>query len=255
MSLLQDPFYVVKEEVQQSVSGVTTLYERWQELLKSVGQGANTAQIDEFKWTATQIRNGIKSIEWDLQDLEETIGIVEGNRQRFKLDISEVESRKNFITETKTAIKRMKDELNSAQSKGKMDNDNRSSLMGGKPKGPAGKFDLLHAAIQDDNENFINGSQRQLQATMDQQDEDLTHIGAAVNTLKDMGKTINEELSVQSRMLDTMDDEVNKTQGRLTNTLRRLNKLLESTSDRVQWCLVIVLTLILIGLVVVVFYV
>ena len=58
--------------MQQSVSGVTTLYDRWQELLKS----SNTAQNDEFKWTTSQIRNGIKSIEWDLQDLEETIDIL-----------------------------------------------------------------------------------------------------------------------------------------------------------------------------------
>jgi len=253
MSLLQDPFYVVKEEVQQSVTGVTTLYDRWQELLKAT----NTAQNDEFKWTTTQIKNGIKSIEWDLQDLEETIGIVEGNRQRFKLDIAEVESRKAFITETKATIKKMKYDLNNAATKGKMENDVRSSLMTSSKKNPqdGGKFDGLHKAIIEDNDQYINNSRTQLQQTMDAQDEDLEAISRATGNLKEIGITINEELKLQGHMLEEMDQEVDKTNTRLNNVLKRLNKLIDSTSDRVQWCMVIVLFLILIGLVVIVFYV
>lgn len=57
------------------MNGVTTLYDRWQELLKTT----NTSQNDEFKWTTNQLRTGIKSIEWDLQDLEETIVIQHNN--------------------------------------------------------------------------------------------------------------------------------------------------------------------------------
>lgn len=254
MSLLQDPFYVVKEEVQQSVSGVTTLYDRWQELLR----GTNTAQNDEFKWTTTQIKNGIKSIEWDLQDLEETIGIVEGNRQRFKLDINEVESRKGFITETKATIKKMKDDLNNAQTKGKMENDARSTLMNSAKKNsqdPQGKFDGLHKAIVEDNDQYIANSQKQLQQTMDAQDEDLEAISKVTGNLKEIGITIGDELVRHGRILEEMDSEVDRTNSRLSNTLKRLNKLIDSTSDRTQMCLVIVLILILIGLVVIVFYV
>jgi hypothetical protein len=121
------------------VNGVTALYDRWQELLKTT----NTSQNDEFKWTTNQLRTGIKSIEWDLQDLEETIdiqfvweikqgknfwqmeGIVENNRQKFRLEQAEVDSRKKFISETQYIIKKMKEELNNAQTKGKMDNDQR----------------------------------------------------------------------------------------------------------------------------------
>jgi len=254
MSLLQDPFYVVKEEVQQSVSGVTTLYERWQELLRNT----NTSQNDEFKWTTNQIKNGIKSIEWDIQDLEETIGIVEGNRQRFKLEASEVESRKAFITETKSTIKKMKDDLNNATTKGKLENDARNTLMDTqKRKGgqDQGRFDGLQRAIAEDNDQYINNSHQQMQVTMTAQDEDLDAISKATGTLKEMGITINDELLRQQVILGDMDSEVDKTSVRLNNVLKRLNKLLDSTSDRVQWCMVIVLTLILIGLVIIVFYV
>jgi syntaxin 6 len=252
MSLLQDPFYVVKEEVQQSVNGVTTLYDRWQELLRST----NTAQNDEFKWTTNQLKTGIRSIEWDLQDLEETIGIVESNRQRFKLDQAEVENRKKFITETKSTIKKMKDDLNNVSTKGKMDNDQRASLMTQKKtKDSKDRFSRLDDALQQDNDNFIGGHHQQQEQIILQQDEDLDALSHTVTTLGRMGEAIHVELGQQSRILDDLDGEVNKTSGRLGNVMRRLNKLLESTNDRVQWCIIIVLILILIGLVVIVFYV
>lgn len=253
MSLLQDPFYVVKEEVQQSVNGITTLYDRWQELLKTT----NTAQNDEFKWTTNQLRTGIKSIEWDLQDLEETIGIVESNRQKFRLEQAEVDSRKKFISETQYIIKKMKEDLNNSQTKGKLDNDSREALM--KPKGgrsdPSNRYEKLDDAIKSDNDSFIN-SQAQTQETMiRQQDTELDELGNVVGVLGQMGKQINTELEQQSRILGDMEAGVDSTSARLSSVMRRVNKLLESTSDRVQWCLIIVLTLILVGLVIIVFYV
>lgn len=252
MSLLQDPFYVVKEEVLQSVNGVTTLYDRWQELLKTT----NTSQNDEFKWTTNQLRTGIKSIEWDLQDLEETIGIVESNRQKFRLEQVEVDSRKKFISETQYIIKKMKEELNNATTKGKLDNDQRDALMRRKDQqAPAGRFDALDNAIQSDNEAFMKDQHMVQDQIMRQQDEDLDKLGEVVGVIGQMGNSIYSELNTHSRILDDLDSGVEDTQGRLTSVMRRVNKLLESTSDRVQWCLILTLTLILIGLVIIVFYV
>jgi len=251
MSLLQDPFYVVKEEVQQSVNGVTTLYERWQELLKN----SNTAQNDEFKWTTNQLKTGVRSIEWDLADLEETIGIVESNRQRFKLDQAEVESRKKFITETKGSIKKMKDDLQNATTKGKMEHDNRDTLMRKKTQDVPDRFSGLDNAIQQDNDNFITGHHQRQEQLINQQDDDLDALSHTVATLGNMGEAINSELVQQARILEDMEGEVDKTSGRLSNVVKKVNRLLESTSDRVQWCIIISLLLILVGLVIVVFYV
>jgi len=252
MSLLQDPFYVVKEEVQQSVTGITTLYDRWQELLKTT----NTAQNDEFKWTTNQLRTGIKSIEWDLQDLEETIGIVESNRQKFKLEQSEVDSRKKFISETQYIIKKMKEELNNTQTKGKMDNDQRDALMKSKTGRKDGdQFSKLNEAVRTDNDAFIKGQAQVQDQIIRQQDTELDELGNVVSVLGEMGNTIKDELEMQSRMLDDLESGVDQTSGRLATVMRRVNKLLDTAGDKVQWCLVVVLTLILIGLVIIVVYV
>jgi len=252
MSLLQDPFYVVKEEVQQSVNGITTLYDRWQELLKTT----NTATNDEFKWTTNQLRTGIKSIEWDLQDLEETIGIVESNRQKFRLEQAEVDSRKKFIGETQYIIKKMKEELNNTQTKGKMENDQRSELMKNKSnRDVPDRFAALDDAIKNDNDAYIRNQAQVQDQIIRQQDTDLDDLGQVVNVLGQMGNQIHSELDQQGRILDDLEAGVDSTSGRLNAVMRRVNKLLESTSDRVQWCVVIVLVLVLVGLVIAVFYV
>lgn len=41
---------------------------RWRELGESGGA--------EVEWTTTELRNSLRSIEWDLEDLEDTINIL-----------------------------------------------------------------------------------------------------------------------------------------------------------------------------------
>lgn len=42
---------------------------RWREL----DEGSATPELD---WTTTELRNSLRSIEWDLEDLEDTINIL-----------------------------------------------------------------------------------------------------------------------------------------------------------------------------------
>ena len=83
----QDPFLAVKEEVEHSVTVVTQLHAKWEELSASKRGG------DEFEWTTSELLSGLRSIEWDLQDLEDTVSIVKGNRQKFQLDDADVQVR------------------------------------------------------------------------------------------------------------------------------------------------------------------
>jgi len=152
----------------------------------------------------------------------------------------------------------MKEELNNAQTKGKLDNDSRDALMkkpGGGREPSHDKFAALDNAIRQDNDAFIRDQHQLQDQIMKDQDAELDQLGEVVGVIGQMGNSIYSELNTQSRILGDLESGVDDTQGRLTSVMRRVNKLLESTSDRVQWCLVIVLTLILIGLVIIVFYV
>lgn len=112
---------VYSSEVQKAVSSVQELYRRWQDLLNN----ANSAGKEEFNWTTNEIKNSIRSVEWDLEDLEETIGIVESNPNKFTLSRNEIDSRKAFISNVKRNVQSIKDDINSSETKAKVEKSNR----------------------------------------------------------------------------------------------------------------------------------
>lgn len=66
-------------EVQKAVNAAQSLHRRWSELLLE-GGGASKEEVD---WTTNELRNSLRSIEWDLEDLDETINILHwGSHQR-----------------------------------------------------------------------------------------------------------------------------------------------------------------------------
>lgn len=58
--------------MQKAVSGAQSLHRRWSRLLP---EGA-AASKEELDWTTNELRNSLRSIEWDLEDLDETINIL-----------------------------------------------------------------------------------------------------------------------------------------------------------------------------------
>lgn len=59
-------------EVQKAVNTAQGLHQRWMELQQDLG-GASKEEVD---WTTNELRNSLRSIEWDLEDLDETINIL-----------------------------------------------------------------------------------------------------------------------------------------------------------------------------------
>ncbi|KAG7274491.1 hypothetical protein CRUP_025684 [Coryphaenoides rupestris] len=69
---LEDPFFVVKGEVQKALSRARGLFDRWEELL----QESTQVSRDELDWSTNELRNCLRAIDWDLEDLSETINIL-----------------------------------------------------------------------------------------------------------------------------------------------------------------------------------
>lgn len=97
------------------------LYGKWDSLLN------NPAMVgrEEYNLTTSELQNSIRSIEWDLEDLEETIQIVEGNQRKFNLNPIEIESRKEFVKQTRKSLNEIKVSVNSPSAKSKVQSSNR----------------------------------------------------------------------------------------------------------------------------------
>ena len=101
---MQDPYFAVKEEVVHSVAVVSDLHKKWREL------AASARKSDEFGWTSSELLSGLRSIEWDLQDLEDHVSIVEGlsdERRAIKfpdVDAAVLAQRKDLIDSVRQKI-------------------------------------------------------------------------------------------------------------------------------------------------------
>ena len=110
--------------MQKAVNSVQELYRRWQDLLNN----SNASIKEEFSWTTSEIKNNIRSVEWDLEDLEETIGIVESNPGKFTLSHEEIGTRKTFINNVRRNIHSIKEEINSTETKAKIEKNSRQVM-------------------------------------------------------------------------------------------------------------------------------
>lgn len=70
--LTSETLELVNSEVFKALNKTRGLYLRWLEL----GDASGSLGSAEAEWTTTELRNALRSIEWDLEDLEDTINIL-----------------------------------------------------------------------------------------------------------------------------------------------------------------------------------
>uniref|UniRef100_A0A8C5S8C8 Syntaxin 6 n=1 Tax=Laticauda laticaudata TaxID=8630 RepID=A0A8C5S8C8_LATLA len=199
---MEDPFFVVKGEVQKAVNTAQGLFQRWTELL----QDPSTATREEIDWTTNELRNNLRSIEWDLEDLDETISIVEANPRKFNLDATELGVRKAFITSTRQVVRDMKDQMSNTSVQALAEKKNRQVLLGESRthswSSRADKYSRLEGELQSANSHFIEDQQAQQQLIIDQQDEQLELVSGSIGVLKNMSQRIGGELDEQAVMIN-----------------------------------------------------
>ncbi|XP_029791118.1 syntaxin-6 isoform X1 [Suricata suricatta] len=228
---MEDPFFVVKGEVQKAVNTAQGLFQRWTELL----QDPSTATREEIDWTTNELRNNLRSIEWDLEDLDETISIVEANPRKFNLDATELSIRKTFITSTRQVVRDMKDHMSPSSVQALAERKSRQALLGDSggqnwSTTTTEKYAHLDRELQLANSHFIEEQQAQQQLIVGQQDEQLELVSGSIGVLKNMSQRIGGELEEQAVMLDDFSHELESTQSRLDNVMKKLAKVSHMTS-------------------------
>ncbi|XP_020373275.1 syntaxin-6 [Rhincodon typus] len=250
---MEDPFFVVKGEVQKAVNTSQGLYQRWTELLAD----PSSASKEECDWTTNELRNSLRSIEWDLEDLDETISIVETNPRKFNLDPVELSKRKAFIINTKQIVKEMKDHMSSSSVQALVEQKNRQTLLSARGNqglnSTSDKYSRLDQELQAANSQFIEDQHMQQQLITEQQDDQLELVSGSIGVLKNMSQKIGNELDEQAVMLDEFSYELDSTQSRLDNVMKKLAKVSHMTSDRRQWCGIVILLIVLIVVLILLF--
>ncbi|XP_055837726.1 syntaxin-6 isoform X1 [Episyrphus balteatus] len=282
---LEDPFFVVKDEVFKALNKTRGLYLRWREL------GESSAA--EVEWTTTELRNSLRSIEWDLEDLEDTISIVEKNPNKFRIDNRELSSRRHFIDATRDEVKSMKEKMSLNRNRDRditarqplldeqqneknislTNNSTATSVVGGvlgnsvsgniastiagtmASRHSGTKYSKLentldspghYATLDSPGHKFVGETVSIQQRMMQGQDEQLDMISDSIGTLKTVSRQIGVELDEQAVMLDDFGNEFDTTESKLDSTMKKVAKVLHMNNDKRQWAAIIFLSSLLI---------
>ena len=90
------------EEVQNLVRMLEEMHAKWKVL---------DSKSYLFERMSLELLSGLRAVEWDLQDLEDTVSIVEGSRMQTQHDAREVLARKVFIEATRKQIVTIRKEV------------------------------------------------------------------------------------------------------------------------------------------------
>ena len=236
----KDPFYTVRDSVNQQIEVINQHQERFQDMVKN---GATQSQ--QFKDLQKTLRGEIRAADRDLKELTLAVTTIEKNRQKFT-HIKDVElaNRKKFVSDTQAVINDVKKVQNSDVVKKKIEDDIQKSKREVREEGNAAS----QASNERENSAFINDQRTVTKQAIAQQDKDLTILEEGLDRLNQTGKAINEEIKIQDKMLDHLGADMDDAHQRMDTVLTGLQKLLK-TKDNCQIGLIVALALILIVIV------
>jgi syntaxin 6 len=275
---MEDPFFVVKDEVLKALLKTRDLYERW----RLGDEGVELRSSEEQEWAATELRNSLRSIEWDLEDLDDTVQIVEKNPAKFRIDVNDLTARKNFIKQTKDEVELMKQrssvqnkisnrfnsetpiDITSLSSPTSASGQSSNNLVPNVMRNQNTKYSRLATTGSPSRDstktNSVSSTQellqnqiRQQEHLVNHQDAQLSQMSQSVGTLRNMSSAIGSELDEQAVMLDEFGAEIEQAETKLDATMRKMAKVLNLANDRRQWMAIGVLSSAMVVLFIIIF--
>jgi len=248
MAQPRDPFYAVKDKVQQSLTDLRASIGRAEEVLKQGGQA------NEVEPVLQQARSDISLIHIDVKDLSQTITIVEENRSRFpSIDNRELDSRRGFVTDAKTSLSQYDEQIKRIATRAQSQAAKKKALLqgGGGLLQQGDGSSRFQSSANDEavraNDDYVASSRQSAQLMEHQQDIVLDDMSHALERLQGISDTINTQLVENEHQLGELGEDLDQAKLSMDNALKKMNKLLKS-SDKGRLCCIVLLFVLAIAL-------
>ncbi|KAG6885420.1 hypothetical protein C0993_001936 [Termitomyces sp. T159_Od127] len=104
-----DPYHEVEQEVQATLQTAAQLRSSFLRIRSTARE-----ESEELQYTVSELKGTLAVLEADLEDLDESVKIVESTDARnFGLDDAEVQRRRRYVTDVRKEIQNMRAELSS----------------------------------------------------------------------------------------------------------------------------------------------
>ena len=243
---MEDPFEIVKEDVEKSIAQLRQLHQH----LKNTP--SHQTQQPGHRWKLEELEQQCRTIEWDLQDLQETVAIAEKNPQKFKLTQQQMEGRRLFLHQTENELASIREFIKQQQGVGgnQADNNQKRPNHAGTPAASGATSGGKRYETEESPTHPL-GMQQEL--IMRDQDQQLDQVYHTVVNMKNIAKEMGQELESQEVLIDNMSQKVDGTNDRLRAAQNRIKQILqaEGVDNKTFWIIVALSLVVLILFVVV----
>ncbi|KAI4836757.1 syntaxin-6 [Plasmodium brasilianum] len=184
-----DPFHEAKHEVDISVSKLQSLYNNWNSM-----PDKNSILAKEKYFL---IKEEIKYLNEDLDDLDNSVNVVKKNSYKFNIGSEELESRSQSIKKIRIIL-----------------GDITSNLT----------YKVLSS------NTYMNGDYDDV--VQKRQDDDLDELAESAERLHNAAITINTELKDQQKLLDELENEMDNSNEKMNFVTRKISDYLKTNSQR-----------------------
>ncbi|CAN6557857.1 unnamed protein product [Malus baccata var. baccata] len=242
MPSAQDPFYVVKEEIQESIDKLQSSFHQWERISFDNGEQAHLTK---------ELLASCGSIEWQVDELNKAISVAARDPTWYGIDEVELEKRRRWTSTARAQVGSVKKAVEAGkESSGTSVNGMRRELMRLTNSQETNRSNQYAAQHNDD---FITSeSDRQL-LLIKQQDEELDQLSASVERIGGVGLTIHEELLAQEKIIDELGTEMDGTSNRLDFVQKKVATVMKKAGVKGQLMMIVFLLVLFIILFVLVF--
>ena len=227
---VNDPFYLVREEISDSVSNCESSFSRIHETRGGLPLQNSASQKKEM---FANMLSEIDSLFWQLNELDRATDAAERDPNRFRVSREELERRKVWTSQTRDRLNVLRGRVENALNNSNTSEQNRVKSV----------LDQNRNTIDDYMLSDERATQDQLFAHQDEQLEDLSH---HIRTIGNVGKTIGEELEQQGRMLEDLEEDTEGVRARMQAANQMMIHVFKKAGIRAQLCTVFALTIILV---------
>ncbi|KAF8524352.1 t-SNARE [Hysterangium stoloniferum] len=221
-----DPYHAVKTEVDSSLQAAATLRASYLRIRSTAPEGS-----EELDWARNELKATLAALEADLEDLEESVRIVEDTGGRlFGLEEREVMGRRNYVGRVRKEIENMRQEVSAIP----------QSSSGTKGKATVESTQPHEEQTGDQDE----WSREEQQMLVERQDHTLTSISSTLTTLAEQAGLMGQEVVEHNEMLGDLEANVDSTQTKLSGAMTRMKKFIRDTeATKSGWCIAILIVI------------
>ncbi|KAM1041287.1 hypothetical protein ACFX13_031228 [Malus domestica] len=242
MPSAQDPFYVVKEEIQESIEKLQSSFHQWEHLSSDNGEQVRLTK---------ELLASCGSIEWQVDELDKAISVAARDPTWYGIDEVELEKRRRWTSTARAQVGSLKKAVEAGKdSSGTSVNGMRRELMRVANSQETERSNPYGAHHNDD---FITSESDRHLLLIKQQDEELDELSASVERIGGVGLTIHEELLAQEKIIEELGTEMDGTSNRLDFVQKKVAAVMKKAGVKGQFMMILFLLVLFIILFVLVF--